>query len=191
MNKGRTIERFVAALASRAPTPGGGSAAALSSALGAALLAKVGRIVAARRPPPASRRQAQHVCAVCDRQQRALLRLMDDDARAYQGLVEALKNHGHKGTVPGSRPLARAQRRALEVPLEICEQAVAVLRHARLLESLAGRRLASDVAAGAALLAGGFAAAAATVSANLDGLGRSTQAAAIRRRLRVLTVWGR
>ncbi len=175
----RRVRQFVEALASRAPAPGGGAAAALTGALGAALLGMMGRIVLARPGGSASRRRVRQACAVCDRARRALLRLMDDDARAYARLVALWRG--------GPSPTRRAaQRRALEVPLAICERTMMALRQAPALQAAAGRHLVSDVAAGTALLTGGFAAAAATVAANLDGLGQPAQAAAIRRKLQVL-----
>ena len=175
----RTVRQFVEALASRAPAPGGGASAALSSAMGAALLGMVGRIVLAR--SSGARSQAlKQACAVCDRERRALLRLMDDDARAYARLVVLWRG----GPSPARRA---AQRRALEAPLAMCERTMTVLRQAPALQAAAGRSLVSDVAAGMALLTGGFAAAAATVSANLDGLGQPARASAIRRKLQTLT----
>ena len=176
----RKVRVFVEALASRAPAPGGGSAAALTSALGAALLGMVGRIVLARPGALASRRRVRQACVVCDRERRALLRLMDEDARAYTQLIKVWR----RGPSPARRA---AQRRAIEAPLTICERTMAVLRQASCIQSVAGHRLVSDVAAGAALLTGGFAAAAATVAANLDGLDQPAQAEAIRRKLRTLT----
>ena len=39
-----TVERFLEAMASKDPTPGGGAAAAIAGATGAALIAMVGRL---------------------------------------------------------------------------------------------------------------------------------------------------
>ncbi len=78
------------------------------------------------------------------------------------------------------------QRRALQAPVQVCERATLVLGQTPALAKAAGRSLASDVTAGSARLIGGFAAAAPTVAANLEGLGHSPQAAAVRRRLRQL-----
>lgn len=179
----RTVRQFAAALASRQPTPGGGSAAALSGALGAALYTMVCRIALNRQSQQGGlRTKLSRVGASCNLEMRRFIQLVEDDAQAYQQLVDFL-------TQPDSPRRRAAQRRALSVPLAICERSVAVLRHLTFLESVAGRSLTSDVAAGTALLTGGFAAAAATVTANLDGLGQPARAAAIRRKLRGLTPW--
>jgi len=162
------VRAFVDALASRQPTPGGGSAAALASALGASLYVMVCRIALARRSPSAARRRrVRRVCATCDRHRRALLTLIETDASVYGRLVAVQKRR---------QPLVvrQAQARALRAPREICERALAVLRQAPVLASVAGASLASDVAAGSALLVGGFAAAAATVAANLEAMGRDS-----------------
>ena len=180
----QSVRAFVSQLASSRPTPGGGSAAALTSALGAALLVKVGRIILARRPTvgrsltAAQRRAIGRLCTVCDAHARALVQLVDADAEAY----------GQLFTVWGSRnqrAVQRAQRRALTVPLAMCERTVAVLRQAPVLTKVAGRSLGSDIEAGIALLTAGFTAAAATVVINLEGLG-APQAALVRQRLRQL-----
>lgn len=179
----KSVRQFATALASRRPTPGGGSAAALSSALGASLYTMVCRIVLSR-PGGKNRSKIRAVGALCDRQMRKFLSLVETDAQAYANLMAVWKS-------PDSPPRRAAQRKALSVPMTICEQSVAVMRQVDFLESIAGRHLLSDVAAGTALLTGGFAAAAATVTANLDGLGQSAEATAIRKKLRGLTPWER
>ena len=194
----QSVRMFVSRLASRRPTPGGGSAAALTSALGAALLVKVGRIILARRPEgrggastgpsrrptvgrsltTAQRRAIGRLCTACDAHARALVQLVDADAEAYGQLFMVWGSRNR-------RAVQRAQRRALEVPLAMCERTVAVLRQAPALTKVAGRSLGSDVEAGVALLTAGFTAAAATVVINLEGLG-APQAALVRQRLRQL-----
>lgn len=176
------LRAFVHTLASRKPAPGGGSAAALAGALGAALHVKVCRIVLARSLPAAQRRRVQRVCAVCDRGRAALMRLVDEDARAYGQLV-AVWRRPARGGASSAAALPRARRRALQAPLKMCEWSAAVLQQTPALAAEAGRSLGSDVTAGSALLVGGFAAAAATVAANLDGLGQRGPADAVRRRL--------
>ena len=191
---GRSLRGFLQALASRQPTPGGGSAAALSAALGASLYVMVCRILVAREPPPARRRQLQRWAVACEQDRRALLRLVEHDARAYGRLVAANRSRH------GERRRRQAQRQAMHVPLAICDRAFAALRRAPALRRLAGPALASDVVAGSALLVGGFVAAAAMVVANLEGMdqrlpredagprpsGQQAQAAEIRRRLQTL-----
>lgn len=166
----RPLRQFLAALASRHPTPGGGSAAAAAAALGAALYVKVSRIVTARRGSPIAHRNATKIAQACQRHQRALVRLVDRDAKAYGRLRR--------------RPSPAAQREALQAPLKICEQSRAALAHGPALTRVAGRSLGSDVEAGTALLIAGFVAAAAMVAVNLEAMGRGREAAAIRRKTR-------
>ena len=179
-----SVTRFLRDLASSRPTPGGGSAAAVSGALGAALYSMVLGIVLARRLPAAQRRRLAALRTVCERHRRTLERLIDEDAVAYGRLVKAWARSRRQGPSPA---LQASQRAALAAPLKICEAAMGLLEQSPALARAAGRWLVSDVTAGSALLVGSFAAAAATVAANLDGLDRPAQAAAVRRQ--VASLW--
>ena len=92
-----------------------------------------------------------------------LRRLIQEDAFAYRQWVEAARS---------GRGRARARKRAIEVPLAICEAAVKASGKLTPLSSLAGPFLRSDLKAGQALLKGSFTAAWAMVEVNLKDLSR-------------------
>jgi formiminotetrahydrofolate cyclodeaminase len=133
------LDRFLLALASARPAPGGGSAAALAGAIGCALGAKVGRVIGSR-PKLMARRRAKVRATVGKLNQltRLMERLIKEDAKAYEGLVRALKRK--KGVGP-------ARRRAIQIPFMIASRAQLALRELAGLDSIAGSHLGCDLKA--------------------------------------------
>jgi formiminotetrahydrofolate cyclodeaminase len=85
----RSVTAFVAALASAAPAPGGGAASALAGALAAALAEMVGRLTVGRQRYQTVEAQAQDLLTRLGARRTDLLRLMEDDAAAYQQVANA------------------------------------------------------------------------------------------------------
>lgn len=115
---GRNMDSaFLQALAQARPDPGGGAAAAHSAALGLALLAKVVQLEHRRQGPENNPgfpwsdllTQVRRVTA-------ALLRLQDEDVRAYFMLTQAR-------TSGDSMEMAAALEEAVACPLRIMQQA--------------------------------------------------------------------
>lgn len=157
-----TIERFLRRLASSDPAPGGGSAAALAGALGSALGVMVCTILLRRKGLRTSeKRQLQADRRLLRRSCGRLQALVEEDARAYSLLVEAVRKR---------RGIAQAQARALRCPLRICEEVAQASRVMKTLARRAGPTLGSDVRAGRALLRGAFDSACVTVEVNLKGV---------------------
>jgi formiminotetrahydrofolate cyclodeaminase len=108
---------FLKVLAQARPDPGGGAAAAHSAALGLALLEKVARLEHQRQKPEDPPSFSWHdlltrVRLVAD----ALLRLQEEDVRAYRQLTRAR-------TQGGPEKLAAALEEAVACPLRIMQQA--------------------------------------------------------------------
>jgi len=180
----RSVRAFLGALASEEPAPGGGSAAALAGALGAALFCMVCRIMASRSLPAGRRRMVERSLVACRRDAEELLRLVEEDARAYGSLVAAGRGGGRQRRQSIAR--RRAEGDALAVPLRICARTGATLQRASRLKKAAGWPLASDVVAGAALLTGGFLGAAAMALANAQEMGSRASVASLERDVRAL-----
>jgi formiminotetrahydrofolate cyclodeaminase len=108
---------FLKVLAQARPDPGGGAAAAHSAALGLALLEKVVRLEHQRQGPGESPNLPWHdllsrVRLVAD----ALLRLQEEDVRAYSHLAQARAQSGPE-------ELVAALEEAMACPLRIMQQA--------------------------------------------------------------------
>jgi glutamate formiminotransferase/formiminotetrahydrofolate cyclodeaminase len=145
------VSRFVDEVSSNTPVPGGGSAAALAGSLGAALAAMVANLTAGR---------TDHDDELSDMSERAqatkqaLAANVDEDARAFNGVMEAMRlprtTESEQGT--RKRMLQDAYRRAAEVPLETARLSLGVLELSRV-AALKGRADAASDAGTAAWLA--------------------------------------
>ena len=120
---------FLAALASKAPTPGGGSAAALAGALGAALAAMVGRLTAGRRRFADVRAEMREVIVKAEELRATLTARMEQDSEAFNAVMAAYK-------LPKTTPEEKSARqvaiqatmiKAAEVPLATAEDALATM----------------------------------------------------------------
>ena len=145
------VSRFVDEVSSNTPVPGGGSAAALAGSLGAALAAMVGNLTVGR---------SEHDDELSDMSERAqaakqaLADMVDEDARAFNRVMEAMRmprsTEGERHA--RDRALQEAYRRAAEAPLEAARLSLAVLELARI-AAFKGRKDAASDAGTAALLA--------------------------------------
>src|SRR5690348_2467606 len=89
MSETRSLEQFLDALGSSAPTPGGGAASALAGALAAALAEMVAQLTVGRPKYAAVEERAQTVLRETQRLRSKLLALVDEDAQAYGGVAAA------------------------------------------------------------------------------------------------------
>jgi methenyltetrahydrofolate cyclohydrolase len=86
-----TLEDFLNALASKAPTPGGGSAAAVIGAMGAGLISMVCNVTLGKKGMEAA---AAEMRAVCDQSEALRLRLtamIAEDIAAFDSLMSAYR----------------------------------------------------------------------------------------------------
>ncbi len=153
-----SVDEFLAALASGAPTPGGGAAAALSGAMAAALVAMVGRVTAARDSSVAD--EASRIVAQADELEGRLASLVNEDVNAYRSVVDARRSGGPDA-------MERALVQATEVPMRLAAASRDVLALAETLAPLARRSALSDLAVASALAWGALESGALTARANL------------------------
>lgn len=138
---------FTAALASRAPVPGGGGASALVGALGTALCAMAGNLTLGRKKYAAVEGDIRAVVEAAEGVRQRLLELADEDAASFAPLAQAYaipKNDPRHDGVLESATLG-----ACIAPLEMmrqCGAAVALLEET--LEK-GSAMLVSDVGCGA------------------------------------------
>ena len=121
----RDIQNFLAALASKAPTPGGGGAAALCGAVGVALGNMVGNLTLGKKKYAEVQEDIAALNAKAESLREDFLALIDADAEAFEPLSRAYgipKDEPARGEVMEAALLA-----AVQPPLEIMRKCVKAL----------------------------------------------------------------
>lgn len=198
-----TITRFLEALASPDPTPGGGTAAAMAGAMGTGLLVMVTGLAKSN-----TNSDAEKAALAAARQSLqplipALTELADADAAAFDQVMSAyrLPKATDEDKAARSAAIQAALQGATTVPLQTLRACAAAMAHAETVAGDGNRSAVSDVGVAIGLLEAAAAGAEANVRINLvsvrdlkftsaasDETGRLTsavnrQAAAARRRL--------
>jgi formiminotetrahydrofolate cyclodeaminase len=143
------LDDFFNRIADRTPTPGGGAVAAASGALACAM----GRMVAAysigKKTEPTRRVRVESVLDRLARADRAMRRLIVEDAAAYTRLTEAAKAIRESESAKPEHQAALAT--AILVPLEMMGLAVETLAVLDEFKEDASRYLLSDLGVAAVL----------------------------------------
>jgi glutamate formiminotransferase/formiminotetrahydrofolate cyclodeaminase len=166
------VARFLDEVSSGTPTPGGGSAAALAGSLGAALTAMLANLTVGR---SGGRADDDELSALAERAQaakRTLADLVDADARAFDGVMQARRMPRATDRERHTRDvtLKDAVRRAADVPLQVARLSLDVLEHARLAARQGRPDAASDAGTAALLARAALEGAVLNVLINLQGI---------------------
>jgi formiminotetrahydrofolate cyclodeaminase len=154
MSETRSLDQFLDALGSSAPTPGGGAASALVGALAAALAEMVAQLTVGRSRYAAVEERAQTVLRETQRLRNELLTLVDEDAQAYSGVAAAyaLPKETDDERRARDEAIQVSLVAAMQPPLQIMERGCDVLRLADEIAEIGNSTVASD--AGCAALLG-------------------------------------
>jgi methenyltetrahydrofolate cyclohydrolase len=136
----QTLTAFLDQAAARQPAPGGGGAAALAVALSAGLTA-----MAARFSVPQVG-DSEELAIQADQLRHRAAALVDEDARAYQAVLDT-----RRGCGAGSSTAQEAIQHAAIVPLQICELAGQTATLAARLATDGNPNLRGDAITGALL----------------------------------------
>ena len=128
-----TCEKFLEELASKQPTPGGGAASALCGATAAALTAMLGNLTAGKAGSEANDKMALEIIIAADKLRLELTQLADDDAAVFNKFMEAYKMPKTTDTEKAMRTAAIGQAAiaTAEVPMQIADKSLEVLKLAR------------------------------------------------------------
>lgn len=121
----RSVAAFVGDVASESPAPGGGSVAAAVGALGAALGAMVANLSSHKRGWDDRWEEFSDVAVHAKRCYAELLRLVDDDAEAFDAVLAAHRMPAttDQERIAKEKALEAATKRAMEVPMDIADTA--------------------------------------------------------------------
>ena len=176
---GDSVDTYLDALSSAAPTPGGGSAAALVGALAAALVAMVARLTAGRPSFATVDDDARRIIDVADAARDALTRAMAADEAAFQAVMAAyrLPRVGDGAREARREAIAEASRLATAPPLSTARVARRVLHLAREVAQIGNPSVTSDAAVAGWAAHAAIRASAVNVRANLVATGDDVFAA--------------
>jgi formiminotetrahydrofolate cyclodeaminase len=162
---------FGEALASYSATPGGGCASALSGGLAAALVAMVARTTIGDTFPDRSAEMGE-IAAEADRLRDELLALVDEDAAAFDRVMEAFRLPKGTPQEQGARSAAvqKAYRGATDPPLRVCVLSVRVLELGAAVAERGNPNAVSDAGVAALLAATALEGGALNVRINLGSI---------------------
>jgi glutamate formiminotransferase/formiminotetrahydrofolate cyclodeaminase len=176
-----TLRGFADELSTDSPAPGGGSVAALAAALAAGLATMVANLSHPKKGFESKQVRLEEIAVRGQRLKDRLLAAVDDDTRAFDGLLAAMrlpKGSAEEQAVR-DRAVADATVAAIEVPLsvlETCPEAVGLCREVAEIGLPASR---SDAGVGVEMARAGAAGAYLNVCTNLPGLSDGARAAAL------------
>ena len=145
------VRTFVEETASESPAPGGGSVSASMGAMGAALATMVANLSSHKRGWD-DRWEEFSEWAVKGKQfYDTLLRLVDEDTRAFNSIIEAYRlPHSTEAEKQARNSAVQAATlRAIEVPFQVMEQALASMQVIRAMAEIGNPNSLSDAAVGA------------------------------------------
>jgi glutamate formiminotransferase/formiminotetrahydrofolate cyclodeaminase len=167
-----TVERFVDEVSSISPAPGGGSVAALAGSVGAALAAMVANLTVGKAGYEPAWASSSTLAERAQALKSALLRAVDDDTKAFDDVLAAMRLP--KATEEEKRAreaaIAAAYEKATAVPLETARLCLSALELAEQAAATGNRNSASDAGVGALLAKAGLDAAVMNVRINLPSV---------------------
>jgi formiminotetrahydrofolate cyclodeaminase len=173
---GLTLAAFLTAMAAPEPAPAGGCAAALGLAQAAALCAKAARLSARQ----LTAERVGQLSAEAEHIREAAASLIDEDARAYQAVIEAKREQGDAHRVAG------ALSRAADVPMRIVELAAATTDLAAVLTADGNPALRGDALTALLLAQAAARSGAILVRIDLAGMAGDARLARAERLLRLI-----
>ncbi len=183
-----SLQRFLDALASDAPTPGGGTAAAAAGAMGAALAQMVAALTLSKEKYATSHDAVRPIAEAGELARAEFLGLAREDSQAYDEVVAARRSPKDTDAEKAARNhrIAVANRTAAEVPMRTARAAVRLLAALPELAEKGNPNAASDVGAAALLLDACVEGALLNVGINLSGIEDATFVAQMQKETAIL-----
>jgi glutamate formiminotransferase/formiminotetrahydrofolate cyclodeaminase len=167
-----TVERFVDEVSSNSPAPGGGSVAALAGSLGAALAAMVANLTVGKAGYESAWAPLSSLAERAQALKAALLRAVDDDTKAFDDVLAAMRlpKATEEQKAARASAIAAAYEKATAVPLATARLCLQALELAEQAAASGSRNSASDAGVGALLAKAGLEAAIMNVRINLPSV---------------------
>lgn len=144
---------FLDLLASDAPAPGGGGAAAIAAALAAALTSMLGNLTAGKKKFADSEAEVVELLKQAAASREKVLQLAEADAEVFSAFMDCYrmpKNSEEEKTLR-TQAICQAARKAAEIPLEIAQESVQIMRLTARLTKIGNPNVVTDGAVSALL----------------------------------------
>jgi glutamate formiminotransferase/formiminotetrahydrofolate cyclodeaminase len=176
---------FLTQLAAPSPTPGGGSAAAYAGAMGAALVSMAAGLTLGKKKYAQVEEQTRQTLAIANALQAALSAAVQEDAAAYNAVLEAFRMPKETSQEQAERNarIEQATLAAAQTPLRVAELALQVMQLAAEMTLQGNQNTISDAASGAAMARAALTAAGYNVRINMAGLQNKLPAMPLMERL--------
>jgi formiminotetrahydrofolate cyclodeaminase len=167
-----SVQELLERLGSSDPVPGGGSASALAAAMGAALVAMVAELTIGRADYAEHEETVRHLRFDAIERRAELIGLAQEDATAYEAVVQArrMPKGSDEEKASRSQALGQAMVDAARAPLRAAVVAGEVLDLAERIAPIGNRNAVSDAGVAALLAAAGLRGALLNVQINLPYL---------------------
>ena len=177
-----TIRTYIQAASSGQPTPGGGSVAALAGALGMTMGCMAANFTVGKKKFRAVEPEVRKHLDACLRARDELLRLMDEDTKAYASVsaAYAMPKETPEQAAARSAAIQKALVVAMDSPLRVVRACRESLTPIARLAEIANPNLISDVGVAAILAEAALRTAKLNVEINLQGLDDKALASATR-----------
>lgn len=139
------LRDFCADLSSDLPSPGGGTASAAAGAMAASLLAMVCAITRKSKKHEANWAELDRLRDSLSNLRDELTALAQEDARAYDLVVEAMRRRKERKDEDSEKQVLLAVRHATEVPDRTAARCMDVLRAAERVADIGSKSASSDI----------------------------------------------
>jgi formiminotetrahydrofolate cyclodeaminase len=171
-----TVKDFIETLASSAPAPGGGSVSALAGANGCGLMAMAGELTFKKKAFKALDEKIQNAFRdtidIFISHKEKMLEYIDDDTRAFNGLMSAFRMPKNTEEEKKKRRVAieKSTMETIRVPMEVCQLSLESLRLVEKVMPYANKNTISDQGVAVMMLDNAIHGSAMNVLINLPGL---------------------
>ncbi|MBN2322160.1 MAG: glutamate formimidoyltransferase [Spirochaetes bacterium] len=113
------FDAFAGELSSDSPAPGGGSVSAACGAVASALVSMIGSLTAGKKKYREAEEEATRIVSSARGHMERFLRLIDDDADAFNGVIDAVR--AKKGVQEATRQAIETPYRMMKLADSLCE----------------------------------------------------------------------
>ena len=146
-------KEFLEKLASNAPTPGGGGGAAMAGALAAALTSMVGNLTTGKEKFAEHEIEVQDILSKAEALRVRMLELVNADAEVFKAFMVCyrLPKNTDEEKLARAEAIQKAAKQAAEVPFEIAEACLTVMKLAERIAVIGNQGAITDAACSAIL----------------------------------------